>query len=72
MAPRPPTDLVSIALLSVALSYLVKYGETLLPATRDAGAAVPGAALMVLAFSGLNAWKWSARAKTKGDFEGFI
>ena len=71
VAPRPWSDLASIAIFSVALSYFVKYGETLLPFAADQEAAVTGAAGMVFVLSAINVAKWAQRSGEDGDFEGW-
>ena len=58
--------LVTIFAWSVVLSYVIKYGETLLPFIPDADSlTVPAAAVgMVVAATGFNCWKWQQRSGT--------
>ena len=55
---------------SVVGSYVIKYGETLLPFVLDAdSAALPVVAvLMVAAATGFNCWKWQQRSQEDADF----
>ena len=68
------TGLVLIFAASIVGSYVVKYGETLLPFVADGESpAVPiVATLMVVAASGFNCWKWSQRSQEEADFGGLI
>ena len=59
---------------SIAGSYLIKYGETLLPFVADGDSPfVPVVAtLMVVAATGFNCWKWQQRSQEESDFGGLI
>ena len=62
--------LLTIAALSVGLSYFIKYGETLAPIFMEAPAWAP--ALLIGGFTCLNAWKWQQRSQAGDDFSGLI
>ena len=64
--------LMTIFAWSVGASYLIKYGETLIPITTDANVAPYAAAFMIIAPTAFNAWKWSERAKADTQFRGII
>jgi len=59
---------------SVVVSYVIKYGETLLPFVADGESwAVPVAATgMIATFTGFNCWKWQQRSQQESDFGGLI
>ena len=77
-APAPVRTLPDGALLTVltwtiAASYVIKYGETLLPFTIDDEVAPYAAAALISAPTALNVWKWSQRSQAGAeDFEGLI
>jgi hypothetical protein len=68
------SGLLLVFAASVVGSYLVKYGETLLPFVADGDSpAVPIVATFMLASAtGFNCWKWFQRSQEEGDFGGFI
>ena len=68
------SGLLAILAVSVVASYVIKYGETLLPFVADGeSVAVPVAAtLMIVAASGFNCWKWQQRSQDEADFGGLI
>ena len=68
------SGLLVILAWSVAGSYVIKYGETLLPfvADGDSLAVVVLAPLMVAAATGFNCWKWQQRSQAENDFGGLI
>jgi len=59
---------------SIIGSYIIKYGETLLPFVVDADSlAVPLiASLMIGSATGFNCWKWRQRSQDEADFGGII
>ena len=66
--------LLVILAWSIVGSYVVKYGETLLPLFNDADSvAVPVVAtLLIVAASSFNVWKWQQRSQEEADFGGLI
>ena len=62
--------IAQLALVSVGLSYAIKYGGALLPLTREA----PwwAAAGLIALPTALNANKWRERSAEGGDFDGFV
>ena len=66
--------LLQILALSIVASYVIKYGETLLPFVNDGDSlAVPVVAtLMVLGATAFNVNKWNERSNEEGDFGGLI
>jgi len=62
--------IVQLAIVSVALSYLVKYGGAMVPITSEA----PwwAAAGLIVSAPALNANKWRERSAAGGDFGGFL
>jgi len=66
--------LLAIFGVSVGASYVIKYGETLLPFVADGeSVAVPLAATaMILGASAFNCWKWQQRSQSEADFGGLI
>jgi len=70
-------DLSGLAVIlgwSILGSYVIKYGETLLPFVADGDSlAVPiVATLMVISASSFNCYKWFQRSKEESDFGGLI
>ena len=63
-----------ILALSIVASYVIKYGETLLPFVNDGDSlAVPVVAtLMILGATAFNVNKWNERSNEEGDFGGLI
>jgi len=68
----PSLALPTLVLWSVFGSYLVKYGETLLPVALDANVAPYLAGVMIAGATSLNVWKWSQRSSDGAKFEGLI
>ena len=68
----PALALPTLLLWSVLGSYLVKYGETLLPVALDANVAPYLAGVMIAGATSLNVWKWSQRSSDGAKFEGLI
>eukprot|EP00316_Scyphosphaera_apsteinii_P012270 CAMPEP_0119310564 /NCGR_PEP_ID=MMETSP1333-20130426/19642_1 /TAXON_ID=418940 /ORGANISM="Scyphosphaera apsteinii, Strain RCC1455" /LENGTH=406 /DNA_ID=CAMNT_0007314773 /DNA_START=98 /DNA_END=1318 /DNA_ORIENTATION=+ len=68
------SGLLVILAWSIAASYLIKYGETLLPFVADSNSVVVTvvAPLMVLGATGFNCWKWQQRSQEEDDFGGLI
>jgi len=68
------SGLLLVLAVSVASSYVIKYGETLLPvvAEGDSLAVQVLAPLMVVAATGFNCWKWWQRSQEDRDFGGLI
>jgi len=70
------SGLLTIFLWSIAGSYLIKYGETLLPFVNDGDSpAVPIlATAMIASASAFNVWKWQQRSQEEegDDFRGLI
>ena len=66
--------LLQILALSIVASYVIKYGETLLPFVNDGDSlAVPVVAtLMILGATAFNVNKWNERSNEEGDFGGLI
>ncbi|EOD25635.1 hypothetical protein EMIHUDRAFT_115369 [Emiliania huxleyi CCMP1516] len=55
-----------------ASSYVIKYGETLLPVVAEGDSLAVLAPLMVVAATGFNCWKWWQRSQEDRDFGGLI
>ena len=68
------SGLLLVLAASIVGSYVIKYGETLLPFVADGDSpAVPiVATLMVVTATGFNCWKWFQRSREEGDFGGLI
>mmetsp|Transcript_2649 Transcript_2649/g.8924 ORF Transcript_2649/g.8924 Transcript_2649/m.8924 type:complete len:201 (-) Transcript_2649:448-1050(-) len=68
------SGLLLVLAVSVVSSYVIKYGETLLPvvAEGDSLAVQVLAPLMVVAATGFNCWKWWQRSQEDRDFGGLI
>ena len=70
--------LLVILAWSIVGSYVVKYGETLLPlfadGLNDADSVVApvAATLLIVAASSFNVWKWQQRSQQENDFGGII
>ena len=62
--------IVQLALVSIALSYVIKYGGALLPITSEAPSWA--AAGLVASGTALNVNKWRERSAAGGDFGGFL
>ena len=72
-ASPPALALLTVAVWTVAASYLIKYGETMLPFTVDDAIAPYAAALLIAAPTALNVWKWQQRSQPgEENFEGII
>jgi hypothetical protein len=68
----PATTVPGIIFLSVLVSYVVKYGETLLPFTLDGNVAPYLAGVLILGGTSLNVWKWTERSREGAKFVGFL
>ena len=66
--------LALILVWSTLGSYVVKYGETMVPLFADGESpAVPIAAtLLIVSTTGFNMWKWQQRSQRETDFGGLI
>lgn len=70
-----PKDLLTILVWSIVGSYIVKYGETLLPLFNDGESLSKSAAalFLILSVTSFNIWKWNERSQTgREDFDGLI
>ena len=71
--PEAPTALLTVFAWTVATSYVIKYGETLLPFTIDDAVAPYAAAVLIGVPTALNMWKWSQRSQPGAEsFDGLI
>merc|ERR1740123_1020208 len=66
--------LLAIFAFSILGSYVIKYGETLLPFVNDGNSPVVPvlATLMILSATGYNCFKWYERSQVESDFGGLI
>ena len=66
--------LLTILAWSIVGSYIVKYGETLLPFVLDSESLVVPvvATLMIAGVTGFNVYKWQQRSQEETDFGGLI
>jgi hypothetical protein len=71
--PEAPTALLAVFAWTVVSSYVIKYGETLLPFTIDDAVAPYAAAVLIGAPTALNMWKWIQRSQPGAEsFDGLI